>query len=478
MFNAATRTDGNMSGERQNVSTIELEAEIIALQQEVHDAQNAMAKQQKKIRSGNLRLQKEKKVQLNSSVGTFLSSTGKNDDITLQYITKLLYDYICENKKERLDKYLKAETILSEKMSQNNVTGDVQTIVDGVSWIKGVLIANWRKNSEPDQDFPSFEKLLPAFFRALSAWPHASALVRDEPTELCLLKYNPNAYKFLYTELVPRFISKQCHSKQDIKLLRLAAIKCLMKEILHAVQLDAVRQKEEKSQQELLISKEQNDSQQKEKEIQEENRQRAESWLDFYTELKSHVAKHAPALMRNLRKSYVKNDYGAVETDERESEIFRFIDSVGLYDHEKFDAYCLHKANSLLKRWYARQEHTFDHSDTVPENGHDFEHWVAAKLKDAGWKSSVTQASGDDGVDVIAEHDGVSVAVQCKRFSGSVGNKAVQEVYSGMKHMQLDRAVVISTGQYTKTAKNLARTTGVLLLNEHDISHLWDLLKN
>lgn len=96
---------------------------------------------------------------------------------------------------------------------------------------------------------------------------------------------------------------------------------------------------------------------------------------------------------------------------------------------------------------------------------------------DYGWRARVTQASGDDGVDVIAERDDVSIAVQCKRYNGSVGNRAVQEVYSGMKHFGLSHAVVISTGTYTKSAKRLAGTTGVLLLTEHDISDIWGLLK-
>lgn len=140
-----------------------------------------------------------------------------------------------------------------------------------------------------------------------------------------------------------------------------------------------------------------------------------------------------------------------------------------LFSQPEEDFYFIAKREMDL--WIADED-----MQLVPENGHDFEHWVAAKLNDAGWTASVTQASGDDGVDVIAMRKGFSVAVQCKRFKGSVGNKAVQEVYSGMKHMQLDRAVVISTGKYTKAAQNLASTTGVLLLSEHDIPHLWELL--
>jgi restriction system protein len=209
----------------------------------------------------------------------------------------------------------------------------------------------------------------------------------------------------------------------------------------------------------------------------ENNRKHPEKWRHLYQKLKIEISKHAPALLRNFRNSYKENEYDAIVKDERGAEISRFFFSVNLYEFEGIDPYCAQKASRLVQRWCEIQFRKLKETDAAPDNGHDFEHWVAAKLEQAGWTASVTQASGDDGVDVIAEREGLSVAVQCKRFKGSVGNKAVQEVYSGMKHMQLDRAVVISTGQYTKAAKNLARTTGVLLLSEYDILHLWDLLQ-
>ncbi len=43
----------------------------------------------------------------------------------------------------------------------------------------------------------------------------------------------------------------------------------------------------------------------------------------------------------------------------------------------------------------------------------------------------VTRGSGDYGVDVLAEKEGVTYAVQCKRYDGPVGVKAVQEAYAG-----------------------------------------------
>ena len=65
--------------------------------------------------------------------------------------------------------------------------------------------------------------------------------------------------------------------------------------------------------------------------------------------------------------------------------------------------------------------------------GHDFEYFCADLLEDHGFKSvEVTRGSGDYGVDVLAEKEGVTYAVQCKRYDGPVGVKAVQECGAGL----------------------------------------------
>ena len=67
-------------------------------------------------------------------------------------------------------------------------------------------------------------------------------------------------------------------------------------------------------------------------------------------------------------------------------------------------------------------------------SGVEFEGYVAARLRRAGWQVRLTPAVGDYGVDLIAEKDGQSVAIQCKRHSKSVGVAAVQQVVSGALH--------------------------------------------
>jgi len=77
----------------------------------------------------------------------------------------------------------------------------------------------------------------------------------------------------------------------------------------------------------------------------------------------------------------------------------------------------------------------------------------------------VTQASGDQGIDVIATRDNVKAVLQCKKYSQPVGNAAVQEIIAGKQFEQADIAAVVSNNSYTQSAKQLANAAGVHLLH-------------
>ena len=95
------------------------------------------------------------------------------------------------------------------------------------------------------------------------------------------------------------------------------------------------------------------------------------------------------------------------------------------------------------------------------------EHLVAEQLSCAGWETQLTSASGDQGIDVMAEKFGLSLVVQCKLYSKPVGNAAVQEAIAGKAFAQADYAAVVTNSGFTRSAKELAQTSGVLLLH-HD----------
>jgi restriction system protein len=101
--------------------------------------------------------------------------------------------------------------------------------------------------------------------------------------------------------------------------------------------------------------------------------------------------------------------------------------------------------------------------------GIEYEIYCAEALRRAGWNARVTIATGDQGTDIVAERNGKRVVVQCKFYTKPVGNKAVQEVVAARLHEHADQAVVVSNADYTKSARQLAGTTGVILLHHDDL---------
>jgi restriction system protein len=97
-------------------------------------------------------------------------------------------------------------------------------------------------------------------------------------------------------------------------------------------------------------------------------------------------------------------------------------------------------------------------------SGTEFENYVAARLRRAGWQVTFTSMTGDYGVDLIAEKDGKSVAIQCKRHGNSVGVAAVQQVVAGARHHGCTKSIVVSNQEFTQAAKQLAFTHGCQLI--------------
>lgn len=91
-------------------------------------------------------------------------------------------------------------------------------------------------------------------------------------------------------------------------------------------------------------------------------------------------------------------------------------------------------------------------------SGTEFEEFVAAQLRVAGYSVTPTGGTGDYGVDLIARKDGVRMAVQCKRLAKAVGVAAVQQVVSGALQHGCNRTVVVTNQSFTKAARRLATT--------------------
>jgi len=103
-------------------------------------------------------------------------------------------------------------------------------------------------------------------------------------------------------------------------------------------------------------------------------------------------------------------------------------------------------------------------------DGHEFERFCAALLlKDGFSNADVTSGSGDHGVDILAEKDGITYAIQCKRSSSNIGNKAVQEIFSGKEFYKKHIGVVMTNQYFTLAAKEAAERTGIVLWDREKI---------
>lgn len=106
----------------------------------------------------------------------------------------------------------------------------------------------------------------------------------------------------------------------------------------------------------------------------------------------------------------------------------------------------------------------------APEDGIAYERFCAARLREGGWQARPTQASGDQGADIVAERDGLRLVVQCKRYGKPVGNAAVQEAAAAARYWSGDVAAVVSNAGFTPAARKLAAAADVVLLHHDDLA--------
>ena len=110
-----------------------------------------------------------------------------------------------------------------------------------------------------------------------------------------------------------------------------------------------------------------------------------------------------------------------------------------------------------------------DVSSTTPR---DFEIECGKVISKLGWRTQITQQTGDQGADIIAQKNDIRVAIQCKKYQSPVGNKAVQEIYAALGYYDAQLGFVVGVSGYTESAKQLASSTGVFLLDFYDLAQL------
>jgi len=106
----------------------------------------------------------------------------------------------------------------------------------------------------------------------------------------------------------------------------------------------------------------------------------------------------------------------------------------------------------------------------------EFEHAVAELFRLRGFKTAVTSASGDKGIDIILRKNDMKFGVQCKQYKESVGPAPIREFVGALEGRRLDAGYFVTTGYYTRSAYEAAANSRyrIKLINGDELGN-WQL---
>lgn len=112
-------------------------------------------------------------------------------------------------------------------------------------------------------------------------------------------------------------------------------------------------------------------------------------------------------------------------------------------------------------------------------SGIEFEQFITQLLRAMGFRTQITKASGDGGIDIVAILDkpitGGRYLFQCKRFAprSPVGAAIVREFYGAVSaDRKAKKGILITTSDFTIQAKEFAGEVGIELIDGQRLSNL------
>lgn len=102
-------------------------------------------------------------------------------------------------------------------------------------------------------------------------------------------------------------------------------------------------------------------------------------------------------------------------------------------------------------------------------NGFEFEDFLVKIFQTLGYDVKETKRTQDQGADLFVTRFDKNIVIQAKNYSGSVGNSAVQQAISAKTFYSCDEAMVITNSYFTNSAKELAESAKVRLIDRNEL---------
>lgn len=105
-------------------------------------------------------------------------------------------------------------------------------------------------------------------------------------------------------------------------------------------------------------------------------------------------------------------------------------------------------------------------------SGLEFEVYLKLLLEQRGYTHVQLTTTYDLGVDLIARKDGLSWAIQAKRYKSTVGLDAIRQVVAARNHYKCDKSMVITNSYFTSNARTIAGSTDCVLIDRDSLIKL------
>lgn len=109
-------------------------------------------------------------------------------------------------------------------------------------------------------------------------------------------------------------------------------------------------------------------------------------------------------------------------------------------------------------------------------SGIDFEGVCQQLVEKMGFQTETTKASGDGGIDLIARNYQPLLSgkyiIQCKRYSGSVGEPIIRDLYGVVMSERANKGILMTTGYFTRSAVAFAEGKPIELIDGEQLKAL------
>lgn len=99
----------------------------------------------------------------------------------------------------------------------------------------------------------------------------------------------------------------------------------------------------------------------------------------------------------------------------------------------------------------------------------EFERFCGYLYERRGYTAHMTASTGDEGVDLLLKKGNELVVVQCKRYSNTVGQPTVRDLYGTMLHNNATSSALVTTARISRQAEDWAKGKPIHLVDGHEL---------